>query len=86
MDVGERAPGRWRAYLAAAAIGAIAGEAVASVAAIFALSALPEGKGWPAAILALGLAGGGAAGALLLRRWYAARGEGRGAGLTPPRP
>lgn len=71
-----------RYYLVAGAVGAIAGEAVASVAAIFALAALPEGKLWPAVLLALGLVGGAAAGVLLLRRWYRAQGEGTPA---PPR-
>jgi hypothetical protein len=72
--------GRSRFYLAAGVVGAIAGETVASVGVIFAMSVLPEeGRLLPAAVLlGLGLVGGAATGALLLRRWYRREAEAKG--------
>jgi hypothetical protein len=63
---------RTRSYLVAGVVGTIAGETVASVGVIFAMSLLPAGNRLlPAAVfLGLGLVGGAALGVLLLRRWY----------------
>jgi hypothetical protein len=61
---------RIRTYLVAGVVGTIAGETVASVGVIFAMSLLPtKGRLLPAAVLlGLGLVGGAASGVLVLRR------------------
>lgn len=77
----EPSPGasRTRSYFVAGAVGAIAGETVASAGVIFAMAALPAHGVRPvaAALLSLGFLGGASAGVLLLRRWYRSHAKAR---------